>query len=263
MGGGELVNRPLLELKDISLTYNTYLNTELKVLKSISLSVNKGEIIALLGPSGCGKSTLLNIIAGLEKSFQGSMILRGISDDNRKGERGFIFQQPVLFSWLNVEENIEYGLKIKKVPKYKRKQIVKEYIEAVGLKGFEKYYANELSGGMQQRVALARTLVLEPKLILMDEPFAALDPKLRREIQRLILKLWKEHKYTIVFVTHDIEEAMIIAEQVYLMSASPASIISKIDTSFKNKSNDINELEFVNLKNEIKQFFKLDMVEIS
>lgn len=248
-------NKSILSLENIKLSYTTNSNDMLEVIKDITISINEHEIVALLGPSGCGKSSLLNIISGEENNFKGKINFKSSNNSNYNNcEFGFLFQKPILFNWLTVKENIAFGLKVRKVKKKEREELIKEYIKSVGLNGFENYYPNELSGGMQQRVALARILILKPYLLLMDEPFAALDTQLRHKMQQLVLKLWQEHKQSIVFVTHDIEEAIIISHRIYILSSRPSYVVSEIEVPFKNKQDTsyIDTYEFIQLKNEIK-----------
>ncbi|AOY77798.1 ABC transporter ATP-binding protein [Clostridium formicaceticum] len=205
----------------------------LKVLEDVSLYMEVGEIIALLGPSGCGKSTLLNIVAGFEKPDKGQVVFMGKTVIAPSPERAVVFQSATLFPWLTAKQNIAYGLKLHKQKQEVIKEKCKKYIELVGLQGFENYYPAQLSGGMQQRVALARVLVLEPRMLLMDEPFAALDAQTRIKMQQLLLSISAQIKPTILFVTHDVEEALILADKVYVMSKLPGRIIRQVEVPFK------------------------------
>lgn len=249
-----MIKAPLLSLENINLSFCTATNELLKVIENISMEINKQEIVAILGPSGCGKSTLLNIIAGIENKYEGKRKFSDFSTSMFNYECGFIFQKPLLFNWLTVKENIAYGLKLRKIKRKEREKIIDNIIQQVGLNGFEKYYPDKLSGGMQQRVALARVLVLEPKLLLMDEPFAALDAQLRNKMQQLVLNLWQRQKQSIVFVTHDVEEAIILSHRIYILSSRPSHVITEIDVPFKDKKNMnfIDTYEFVEFKKEVK-----------
>lgn len=225
----------------------------LKVLEGISLSIETAEIVALLGPSGCGKSTILNIVAGFEKPDEGQVFFMGNPVIAPSTERGVVFQSAVLFPWLTVKQNIAYGLELKKQEAFDIERECSRYIQLVGLEGFEDYYPKQLSGGMQQKVALARVLILEPRMLLMDEPFAALDAQTRMAMQQLLLSISQELRPTVMFVTHDVEEALILADKVYVMSKLPGKIISEIEVPFKRPRmiSIIGSFEFSKIKSEI------------
>ena len=191
-----------------------------------------GEFRVLLGPSGCGKSTLLRMIAGLDHADSGEVLVNEQPVHGPGKDRGMVFQKYTSFPWLTVAGNISYGLKINGVPEEKRKEIVAQLIQAIGLSGFENAYPETLSGGMQQRVAIARTLALRPSVILMDEPFGALDAQTRSEMQQLLLKVWDETASTILFVTHDVEEAVYLADRIFIMSAHPGTIVEDVQVPF-------------------------------
>ena len=191
-----------------------------------------GEFRVLLGPSGCGKSTLLRMIAGLDCPDSGEVLVNDHPVDRPGKDRGMVFQKYTSFPWLNVADNIGYGLKINGVPAEKRKETVAQLIQAVGLAGFENAYPETLSGGMQQRVAIARTLALRPSVILMDEPFGALDAQTRSEMQQLLLRVWDETASTILFVTHDVEEAIYLADRIFIMSTHPGTIVEDVQVPF-------------------------------
>src|SRR5246127_1451546 len=191
-----------------------------------------GEFRVLLGPSGCGKSTLLRLIAGLDQADSGEVL---VNEEPVKGpgkDRGMVFQKYTSFPWLTVAGNIAYGLKINGVPEAQRKEIVAQLIQDIGLSGFESAYPETLSGGMQQRVAIARTLALRPSVILMDEPFGALDAQTRSEMQLLLLQIWDETACTILFVTHDVEEAVYLADRIFIMSSHPGTIVEDVQVPF-------------------------------
>ncbi|MCI1857449.1 MAG: ABC transporter ATP-binding protein [Sporolactobacillus sp.] len=200
------------------------------VIKDINVSIKHGEFFILLGPSGCGKSTLLNIIAGFVEKTDGVLLIDG-NEINKPGkDRAVVFQNSdaSLFTWLNVKQNIEFGPKMKKINKRERAAIADKYIRLVGLKGHEKKLPKELSGGMKQRVQLARVLANDPKILLMDEPFGALDAQTKRIMQKELVKIWEETHKTILFVTHDIQEAILLGQRIGMMSKSPNSNIYKI-----------------------------------
>ena len=191
-----------------------------------------GEFRVLLGPSGCGKSTLLRLIAGLDTADGGDVFVNGQPVHGPGKDRGMVFQKYTSFPWLTVAANIAYGLKINGVPEEKRKETVAQLVKDIGLTGFENAYPETLSGGMQQRVAIARTLALRPAVILMDEPFGALDAQTRSEMQQLLLKVWDETASTILFVTHDVEEAVYLADRIFIMSAHPGTIVEDVQVPF-------------------------------
>jgi NitT/TauT family transport system ATP-binding protein len=191
-----------------------------------------GELRVLLGPSGCGKSTLLRLIAGLDRPDSGEILVNNQPVAGAGKDRGMVFQKYTSFPWLTVADNIAYGLKINGVSKEKSKETVGQLIQAVGLGGFENAYPETLSGGMQQRVAIARTLAVRPAVILMDEPFGALDAQTRGEMQQLLLRIWDETASTILFVTHDVEEAIYLADRIFIMSAHPGTIVEDLQVPF-------------------------------
>ncbi|MBQ8332733.1 MAG: ABC transporter ATP-binding protein [Clostridia bacterium] len=196
---------------------------EITALNGINLNIKPGEFVSLIGPSGCGKSTLLRLIAGLIFPDEGRLTLDGSEIRKPDCERGFMFQNHMLFPWLNIYDNVAFGLRARKIYKEK-KQDVDAYIDLVGLKGFERSYPHQLSGGMCQRASLARALVGHPKVLLLDEPLGALDAFTRMNIQDEILRIRKEHNMTMIMVTHDVDEAIYLSDRVVIMSARPAKI---------------------------------------
>ena len=193
-------------------------------LNDINLEFEKGEFICLLGPSGCGKSTLLNIIAGLETATEGKVYLNNEEIKGVGVDRAVMFQESALFPWLKVIDNVEFGMKIAGVEKDKRRQKAMEYLKMVHLTKFRDSYVHELSGGMRQRVALARALTLDSQVLLMDEPFSALDGQTKTILQTELQKIWWETKKTIIFVTHNVEEAVFLADRIIVMSADPGQV---------------------------------------
>jgi ABC-type nitrate/sulfonate/bicarbonate transport system ATPase subunit len=196
----------------------------LEVLRDVSFEVERGEFVAIIGPSGCGKSTLLSLIAGFEKPESGRILLEGRPVNRWGRDRVLIFQEPLLFPWLTVRENVEFGLKVLGVSKEERRRRVKELIEKVRLEGFEDRYPHELSGGMKQRVALARALAVDPLLLLMDEPFASVDALTRSHLQQELVRIWREYQNTIIFVTHSLKEALLLADRILILTKRPAQI---------------------------------------
>lgn len=214
---------------------------EFVAVENITLDIQHGEFVSIVGPSGCGKSTLLDLIAGLTKPSSGQILLSGKQITQPGLDRGIVFQQYALYPWLTALENIEFGLEAKGVDKKTRREKAQYYLQLVGLSGFEKHYPNELSGGMKQRVAIARSLAYEPEILLMDEPFAALDAQTRETLQEELIKIWQTSKRTIVFITHSIDEAIFLSQRVAIMTSRPGRIKDVLDipSSLKAKGEDI------------------------
>lgn len=219
----------LIEIKNLYKSYPSVAEDETNVLSDINLDIKEGEFHILLGPSGCGKSTLLNIIAGLLRKSSGKITLNGKSIHQADRDRGVVFQNAdaAIYPWLTVYENVEYGLKMNRVPKEERKTIVNHYIELVGLSDHVKKYPAELSGGMKQRTQIARVLANNPDVLIMDEPFGALDAQTRHVMQKELIHIWQETKKTIIFVTHDIQEAILLGTDISIMSKAPDASIYK------------------------------------
>jgi taurine transport system ATP-binding protein len=195
-----------------------------EALKNINFTLKKGELLSVLGPSGCGKTTLLNMVAGFLNPTSGDLQLGGNTIRGPGVERGMVFQQGALFEWLTVSKNVDFGLRMKNMPAADRKKLVDKWLDIVGLAGFGDTPTYQLSGGMQQRVALARCLVNDPDLILMDEPLGALDALTREKMQSLILELWKETGKTIIIITHSVEEALLLGQRLFVMAPRPGRI---------------------------------------
>lgn len=206
-------------------------------LCEINIHLDKKEAVSLLGPSGCGKSTILNIIAGFILPDRGKALLTDQSIKGPASDRGVVFQEPHLFSWLTVEENIAFGRAIKRDKREKYLPLVRDYINLIGLRGFEKHYPHELSGGMKQRVSIARTLISGPEILLMDEPFASLDAQTRLIMQEWLLSLWEKHKMTMLFITHEIDEAILLADRLYVMGVQPGRIIEEFRVTLRRPRN--------------------------
>lgn len=217
-----------IQIKDVSVTYKQD-KEALKVLDQVSLNIEKGEFICLLGGSGCGKSTLLSTIAGFQPVSEGTVTIDGKVVEKPSIEYLTIFQNYGLLPWRTVLKNVELGLEAKKVPKQERKEIAEKYINLVGLSGTESKRPYQLSGGMQQRVAIARALAVNPEVLFMDEPFGALDAITRMKLQEDILKICKEEGKTIIFVTHDIEEAIFLADRIVLLDGEMKGIKSIVN----------------------------------
>ena len=200
-------------------------------LREMSLTVGDGEFVCLVGPSGCGKTTLLNLVAGLERPDDGEVRVHGRPVRGPGPDRGVMFQDAALFPWLSVAENVAFGMKELRVAKREREARTKKYLDLVKMSGFARVWVHELSGGMKQRVALARALALEPDILLMDEPFGALDPKSRAALQSEIVEIWARTKKTIVFVTHDMAEAVRLGSRVIVLRARPARVAMDVDVA--------------------------------
>ncbi len=230
-----------ISLRGVSRTFTSPKGERIQALKDINFEVEDafsgdgrdvGELRVLLGPSGCGKSTILRMIAGLDRPDTGQVLVNGKAVTGPGPDRGMVFQKYTSFPWLTVEGNIEYGLKIQGTPQTERQAIVKRLVEEVGLAGFERSYPDSLSGGMQQRVAIARTLAVRPQVILMDEPFGALDAQTRGSMQNLLLKIWDETASTVLFVTHDVEEGLYLGDRLFILSARPGTIVEDVPVPF-------------------------------
>jgi ABC-type nitrate/sulfonate/bicarbonate transport system ATPase subunit len=240
-------------VESLDLRFQPRGGNEVIALNNLSMMIPDKQFAVIVGPSGCGKSSLLDIIAGLKEPSGGVCKLDGETISGPGKERGMVFQNYSLFPWLTVLKNVEFGLTLQGRPQGEAVERARHYVNAVGLSSFESAYPNQLSGGMKQRVAIARSLANDPEIVLMDEPFGALDSQTRAVMQQLLLGIWeKEHK-TILFVTHDIDEALFLGEKVYVMSARPGRIIDTISVDFAHpRSYELStELAFVELKRRI------------
>jgi NitT/TauT family transport system ATP-binding protein len=247
-----------LEVRNVTKTYRRG-DSETPVLEDFSLSVSELEFLVLLGPSGCGKSTLLRIIDGIETCEAGQVILDGRDVTNTTGfGRGMVFQSFELFPWRTVLDNVAFGLEVAGIGKVERLAAAGEYVDLVGLKGFEHAYPHELSGGMQQRVGIARALAIKPSVLLMDEPYGALDVQTRELLQDELLDIWNRQRKTVIFVTHSIEEALYLADRIVVMSPRPGRIDQIIDVPFaRPRRNEIKSTpEFLSLRRDIWQSLK-------
>ena len=207
--------------------------TLINAIENINLSVNDGEFVCLVGPSGCGKSTLLNILAGLDNPTQGQVILNGRQITGTGPDRIMVFQENALFPWMKVIDNVEFGLKIAKVEKLKRREIAMQYLDMMQLKKFAEAYVYQLSGGMKQRVSIARALVLDPEVLLMDEPFAALDSQTRDLLLVELQLIWAKTKKTIIFVTHNIMESVCLGDRVIVFTNRPGKIKKDVKIEYR------------------------------
>ncbi|MFT5508560.1 MAG: taurine transport system ATP-binding protein [Hyphomicrobiaceae bacterium] len=225
-----------LVCKDLCMTFtNPQTGSAVEALKDINFNLKKGELLAVLGPSGCGKTTLLNMLAGFLNPTSGEASLGGNLIDGPGVERGMVFQQGALFEWLPVSKNVDFGLRMKKTDPDESKKLVEKWLDIVGLQGFGDTPTYQLSGGMQQRVALARCLVNNPDVILMDEPLGALDALTREKMQSLVLELWKETGKTIMIITHSVEEALLLGERLFVMAPRPGRVHKEYNLPFAER----------------------------
>jgi NitT/TauT family transport system ATP-binding protein len=215
---------PKMEIRDLYKSYSVK-GRELPVLEAVNLQIFPREFICLVGASGCGKSTLLNVAAGLMAPSAGQVLVDGVDVTGRPGsDRGMVFQGYTLYPWLTVFQNVAFGLELRKLPKVEQKERVSYFLEVVGLTQFASAYPKQLSGGMKQRVAIARALANEPEVLLMDEPFGALDAQTKEQMQQFLLELWEKTHTTVLMITHDVEEAIFLSQRIYVMSARPGRL---------------------------------------
>jgi NitT/TauT family transport system ATP-binding protein len=219
----------MISVENVEKSFITPSGDKLTVLKDVSLEVRRGEFFSIVGPSGCGKTTLLRIIAGIINHDSGKVSIDGVEVRGPSKDVGFVFQTFNLLPWRTVLKNVEFALEVRGVPPDERKSRAQKYIKLVGLEGFENYYPRQISGGMMQRTAIARALVIEPKVLLMDEPFANLDAQTREYMQEELLRIWRETGRTIVFVTHHIEEAVFLSDRVAVLSARPGMVMDVLE----------------------------------
>jgi NitT/TauT family transport system ATP-binding protein len=248
-----------ISVDNVQLRYGQGVGSVL-ALNDISLHVEKNEFCVIVGPSGCGKSSLLYLISGLEDRTGGDIRVGGRSIKEPGADRGMVFQGYTLFPWLTVAQNVEYGPKRKGINPATRKDLVDRYLAEVGLSKFANHYPSQLSGGMKQRVAIARALANDPEVLLMDEPFGALDSQTRHQMQKLLLRVWEASKKTVLFVTHDIDEAILLADRVFVMSGRPGLIKKEIRVNIpRPRSADIvMEPDFIAMKREILELLRND-----
>jgi len=247
---------PVIETSDLSLTFETG-DGPVHALSEVSLTINKGEFVSLIGPSGCGKTTLLRVIADLEQPTDGTISINGMSAHEARLKRayGYVFQAPALYPWRTIGKNIALPLEIMGFSKEERAERVRKGLELVQLTGFEKKFPWQLSGGMQQRASIARALSFDPDLLLMDEPFGALDEIVRDKLNEQVLRLWEKTQKTVVFVTHSIPEAVFLSTKIVVMSPRPGKIHDVIECHFpRDRTLDIRETsEFIDVANRVRQ----------
>ncbi len=232
----------IMELNDISMTFKQG-RSHFQALKDVNLNIYDNDFICLLGSSGCGKTSLLNIMAGYVKPTQGQILFEGEEFKKPTSDVGVVFQQENLFPWLSVYKNVEFGLKQKKIPKGERKDLVEYYLEMVGLENAANKLPYQLSGGMKQRATIARTLAPDPKFVLFDEPFSALDALTREKMQEHVKSIWKKSKKSFFFITHDVDEALFLGQRLVVMQANPGRIVS----DYKNPLQKYNPLSAAQL----------------
>ncbi|ABQ38367.1 MAG: ABC transporter ATP-binding protein [Bradyrhizobium sp.] len=236
-----------------------------RALEPVALTIGNNDFVTILGPSGCGKSTLLRIVAGLDHPTSGKVRLDGREVTGPGADRGMVFQSYTLFPWLTVRENIAFGLRERGMPEDKRNAVADRFIQQIGLNGFENHWPKQLSGGMQQRCAIARALANDPKILLLDEPFGALDNQTRVLMQEMLLGIWERDQKTVLFVTHDIEEAIFLGSRVLVMSARPGRIKADIKIalphprSYKIKTSP----EFVALKERLVEEIRAEALKVA
>ena len=244
---------PRLQVDKVSLRYQKPDGGVFTALDQVSFEVPDQQFAVLVGPSGCGKSSLLYLTAGLNEPTEGEIYVGGQQVQGPGADRGMVFQSYTLFPWLTVRQNVEFGLKRRGMAAAQRKEIVDYYVNEVGLSGFADNYAKQLSGGMMQRVAIARALANDPQILLMDEPFGALDSQTRLQMQQLLLRVWGNSKKTVLFVTHDIDEAILLGDRVYVMGARPGRIKQILDVPIERPRtlDMVMERSFIDMKRKI------------
>lgn len=219
--------RGAIDINDMGVVFNAR-GTMVEAVSSVDLKVRPGEFVSLIGPSGCGKSTLLNIVAGFVEPTSGSVLVDGKTIRGPSSDRGVVFQQYSLFPWLSVRKNVEFGLKMKGVAASQRETQARTLLGLAGLLAFENHYPDQLSGGMKQRVGIVRALATSPQVLLMDEPFGALDAQTRTVMQEILTNMWQQFRISVLFVTHDIEESIFLSDRIYVMTARPGRIKAEI-----------------------------------
>jgi NitT/TauT family transport system ATP-binding protein len=219
--------RGAIDITDLGVVFNAGGNV-VQAVSSVTMNVKPGEFVSLIGPSGCGKSTLLNIVAGFVQPTSGSALVDGEAIKGPGSDRGVVFQQYSLFPWLTVRKNVEFGLKMKGVPVAQRVPQARTLLGLAGLLAFENHYPDQLSGGMKQRVGIVRALATSPQMLLMDEPFGALDAQTRVVMQEILTNMWQQFRISVLFITHDIEESIFLSDKIYVMTARPGRIKAEI-----------------------------------
>ncbi|XXM71487.1 ABC transporter ATP-binding protein [Lysinibacillus sphaericus] len=249
-----------IQIEKLNKQYNDKTGTPVDVLKDINLGIDKGEFVSILGPSGCGKSTLLSIVAGLTKSTTGEITVGGNPIKKPGKDRGMVFQQAALFPWLNVRDNVTFPLK-KEISKAEARQQAAKYLHMVQLGNYHEHYPHELSGGMQQRVAIARALAMDPEVLLMDEPFGALDEQTRSRLHGQLETIWMETKKTVLFVTHSISESIKLSDRIIVMGTRPGTILADIKVEIP-RPRDAHKDQMVELEEYIMSYLKKEIDKV-
>jgi NitT/TauT family transport system ATP-binding protein len=249
-----------IQIEHLNKQYNDKTGTPVDVLKDINLEIDKGEFVSILGPSGCGKSTLLSIVAGLTKSTSGVITVGGNPIKKPGKDRGMVFQQAALFPWLNVRDNVTFPLK-KDMSKSEAKQQAAKYLHMVQLGNYQDHYPHELSGGMQQRVAIARALAMDPEVLLMDEPFGALDEQTRSRLHGQLETIWMETKKTVLFVTHSISESIKLSDRIIVMGTRPGTILTDIKVDIP-RPREAHKEEMVKIEEHIMSYLKKEIDKV-
>jgi NitT/TauT family transport system ATP-binding protein len=249
-----------IQIEHLNKQYDDKAGKPVDVLKDINLEIGKGEFVSILGPSGCGKSTLLSIVAGLTKSTSGGIMVAGNPIKKPGKDRGMVFQQAALFPWLNVRDNVTFPLK-KEMPKSEAGQQAAKYLHMVQLGNYQEHYPHELSGGMQQRVAIARALAMDPEVLLMDEPFGALDEQTRSRLHSQLETIWMETKKTVLFVTHSISESIKLSDRIIVMGTRPGTILADIKVDIPRPREEHKE-EMVQIEEHIMSYLKKEIDKV-
>jgi ABC-type nitrate/sulfonate/bicarbonate transport system ATPase subunit len=248
---------PLIALRNLGLIYNENSPSAFEALRSVQLDVQEGDFVCVLGASGCGKTSLLRIIAGYEQATSGEVLIDGHSHTKPDAEVGVVFQHPNLFPWLTVRKNVEFGLKMKGMHTLERRRISDHFLDMVGLAAFSDALPHQLSGGMKQRAAIARALAADPKVILMDEPFGALDAITRESMQEHLISIWRKTRKSIFFITHDVEEALLLGTRILVMQSKPGRIVKSIENPFSSDREQVfasrTTMAFAEIKEELLQ----------
>ncbi|WP_020620336.1 ABC transporter ATP-binding protein [Paenibacillus daejeonensis] len=249
--------RARIEIQGVHKRYVSRKST-FEALRDINLSLGSNEFLTILGPSGCGKSTLLRMVAGLDEPTEGQLLIDGEEIHGPGADRGMVFQGYTLFPWLTVRENIEYGPKLQGMPTLERRSLSNHWLSVIRLEQFAQAYPKQLSGGMKQRVAIARALANRPKVLLMDEPFGALDAQTKQEMQEMLLEVWEREKTTVLFITHDIDEAIFLSQRIVVMGTGPGHLAAEYEVKLpEGRTADVREHpDFLALKRELSHLLK-------
>lgn len=258
------MTNPKLLIDDLSVVFRSRKGEDVHAVTAFDLAIHENEFVTIIGPSGCGKSTVLRAVAGLLRPTAGRILLDDREVLDPGPERGMVFQSYTLFPWLTVQRNVEFGSEMQKKSSAEQHQIAQQYLMLVGLNGFENHYPQELSGGMQQRVALARALANNPEILLMDEPFGALDAQTRTTMQELLLNIWEENRKTILFITHDIDEAILLSDRIFVMTARPGTKKMEVvvDLPRPRSLEMATTAEFMSLKRELLQAIREESAKV-